>query len=207
MKLLLGTGALILWGVLSSCNSSGKNEAVKPARVKSEPPAPFHFMRKLPVVPGLTFDVVSWGRGTESGGAYMILRSDSTHLNYRSVTGELDGRIVDTWNTDMDADGNPEVFIQSKGSGEGSYLNMYVYEFTSSGSAQQIRFPDLSAATRKNYRGMDTLYLKDGKLMRGFPLFEEADQTSKPTGGKKLIEYDLRGNSFSVREIVDQQEK
>jgi hypothetical protein len=207
MKLLLGIGAVILSGVLFSCNSSDKNGPVKTAPVKSAPPAPFHFIRKLPVVPGLTFDVVSWGRGTESGGAYMILRSDSTHLNYRSVTGELDGKIVDAWNTDMDADGNPEVFIQSKGSGEGSYLNMYVYEFNSSGSAQQIRFPDLSSATKKSYRGMDTLYLKDGKLMRGFPLFKEEDQTSKPTAGKKLIEYDLRGNSFSVREILDRPAK
>ncbi|MXV16119.1 hypothetical protein [Hufsiella ginkgonis] len=188
--------------LMASCAGDDKGKVVAEQVIK-EPAltAPFRFHKAIEVKPGLTFDVLSWGRGSESSGSFLILRSDSTHLEYRSTEGKLDGRVEDAWNMDMDSDGNPEIFIQSKGEGEGSYLNLYVYEFNNSGSAQPLKFPELTAATRKLYRGMDSVYVKDGKLRRDFPLFGESDPAGKPSAGKKQVEYSLRNNTFTIKEV------
>lgn len=165
---------------------------------------PFRYHKAIEVKPGLTLDIVSWGRGSNSVGGYLVLRSDSTHMSYRSIAGELDGKIVDAWDMDLDSDGNPELYIQSKGEGEGSYLSMYIYEYSEGGSNQQIRFPDLSGSLKKGYKGNDSVYVKEGKLMREFPLFSTGDSASKATGEIRKLEYSLRSNSLNVREIDDQ---
>lgn len=199
---------MTFWALLlfaAACQSSDDKPAITIESKKAGPPQPFHFLSRLEVVPGLTFDVVSWGRGAPAGGgAYMILRSDSARVKYRSISGDLDGVIAEAWNMDMDADGNPEIYIRSRSEGEnGTVLHLYVYEFGNSGDAQQLRFPDLTAATKKRYRGQDTLYIHEGRIRRGFPLFNEADSTGKSPVEKKLVEYDLRGNTFTVKEIAD----
>lgn len=197
--------------LLYSCSTEEKSD-VKNKLAAANPEkkgltGPFKFYKSVEVIPGLTYDVVSWGRGSENSGGYLILRSDSTRLKYRSVSGELDGKIIDAWNMDMDADGDPEIFIQAEGEGEGSHLNMYVYEFNDSGNPRTLRFPDLSSETMKLYRGQDSIYIDNGNIMREFPLFEETDNTKKATGGRKLIEYTLRNNNFSVKEIEQIQKK
>ena len=189
---------------LSACNQDKKDKVEAPESKTKKLFEPFRFHKAIEVKPGLTLDVVSWGRGSESVGAYLILRSDSSHLKYKSISGELDGKIVDVWNMDMDADGNPELFIQSKGEGEGSYLNMYVYEFNSSGSAQEIPFPNLSGKTKKGYKGGDSIYIKEDDLMRQFTVINEDDTSKvKSPPEKKVLKYRLRGNSFSVEEVKE----
>ncbi len=184
-----------------SCQSEEK----APVVVSKEEPKkifpPFRYHKAIEVKPGLTLDIVSWGRGSNSVGGYLVLRSDSTHMSYRSVSGELDGRIVDAWDMDLDSDGNPELYIQSKGEGEGSYLSMYIYEYSEGGSNQQIRFPDLSGSLKKGYKGNDSVYVKEGKLMREFPLFSTGDSASKATGEIRKLEYSLRSNSLNVKEV------
>lgn len=196
--------------ILNSCTS-----ADKPLEERQEKPsaaaifAPFKFHKAVEVKPGLTLDVVSWGRGSESTGAYLILRSDSTNLKYRSVSGELDGKIVDVWNMDMDSDGNPELYIQAQGEGEGSHLNMYVYEFSDNGSSQRITFPNLGNASKRGYQGGDTLYIKDDKLIREFPVVNTDETSGNKTteANKKVLEYGLRNNSFTVEEVETDKEQ
>lgn len=199
--------ALLSAAIVAGCTTSNENkgEVVKTAPIKKQITEPFRFHRVIEVKPGLTFDVVSWGRGSETTGAFLILRSDSTNLKYRSTSAELDGKIIDAWNMDMDSDGNPEIFIHAEGEGEGSHLNMYVYEFNDNGSSQKLTFPGLSTSTKKGYKGQDTIFVKDGKLRRQFPVYEDKDAPNKPTGGQKMLEYSLRNNSFVVRELKEGQ--
>ncbi|HEY0666918.1 MAG TPA: hypothetical protein VGD22_02010 [Sphingobacteriaceae bacterium] len=192
---------------ISGCtNTEISNSDIKKPNVVSEKKIqpPFRFHKEIEVKPGLTFDVVSWGRGSETSGAYMILRSDSTHLKYRSITGELDGKLLDAWNMDMDSDGNPEIFIQAEGVGEGSHLTMYVYEFNDSGNSQKISFPSLSGSLKKGYKGQDSLFIKEGKLMREFPVFENEGTDSLKTTERRKLEYNFRSNSFSVKQIKEE---
>lgn len=206
MKILRCTIGLliVLFSVSCSSDKPEKQETEKGAGEKIPLLKPFRFHKTVEVKPGLTFDVLSWGRGAELIGGLLILRSDSIHTHYRSITDELEGRLVDAWNMDMDSDGNPEIFVQAvSGDEEKPYLSLLVYEFNSSGSAQKLRFPDLSSRTKKQYRGRDSLYVKEGRLMRQFPLFGEADSTGVKPAGMKLLEYRLRGNDFSVKEIEE----
>ena len=195
--------------LFSSCTSADKPVEVREEKISQASIfAPFKFHKAVEVKPGLTLDVVSWGRGSESVGGYLILRSDSTNLKYRSISGELDGKIVDVWNMDMDSDGNPELYIQAQGEGEGSHLNMYVYEFSDGGSSQQINFPNLGNASKRGYQGNDSLYIKDDKLIREFPIVITDEKTGSKTAeaNKKVLEYGLRNNSFTVEEVKPENE-
>ncbi|WP_256012507.1 hypothetical protein [Desertivirga xinjiangensis] len=204
MRIFLRPLALSLCAFMVSCVSEELPKQANTPAVKPGLPQPFRFHKAVEVTPGLTFDILSWGRGSEHIGAYIILRSDSTAAEYRSTTGELEGEITDVWNMDMDADGNPEIFIQAKGQDEDTYLNMYIYEFRENGSSQQIRFPDLTSSTKKTYRGKDSVFIKEGDLYREFPTYDSADTAAVKPTGKKTLKYLLRGNSFSVQEIKEE---
>ncbi len=207
MKLFVRSLAVLACAFAVSCNIEEKPKQAVPAPVSHKITPPFRFHKAVEVKPGLTFDILSWGRGSEYTGAYLILRSDSAEAKYKSTTGELEGTITDAWNMDMDSDGNPEIFIQAKGEDKDNYLNMYIYEFTEGGSSQQLRFPDLTSSTKKTYRGKDSVFIKEGNLFREFPIYEESDTSAVNPTGKKLLEYTLRGNSFSVKEIKEDDKK
>lgn len=193
--------------LLISCSEvqDKQTEVKKPEPVKIM--EPFRYHKAIEVKPGLTLDVLSWGRGSNSVGGYLILRSDSTHLAYRSEAGELDGKIVDVWDMDLDSDGNPELYIQANGESKGSYLNLYIYEYSGSGSNQKISFPVLSSSLKQGYRGNDSVFVKEGKLIREFPIFDKKDSTSAATGGIRKIEYKLVRNSLQFKEIKEDQNK
>jgi hypothetical protein len=187
--------------LLFGCVTEEPKEEIKPVVKKIM--QPFRFHKAIEVRPGLTLDIVSWGRGSNSVGGYLILRSDSTQLNYRSVAGELDGKIMDAWDMDLDSDGNPELYIHAKGEGKGSYLSMYIYEYADNGSNQQLRFPELSSSLNEGYRGNDSVYIKDGKLLRQFPVYNKNDSTGTKTGEIRKIEYVLRNNNFQYKELKE----
>jgi len=161
---------------------------------------PFRFHKAIEVSPGQTYDVVSWGRGSKAAGAYAILHSDSANIKYTTTTGDLDGTITDVYNADMDVDGNPEILIQSKGKDTVNYAKIYAYEFNNN-QANKLDFPRLSSSQRKGYRGEDNFYIKDGKLIREFPIYASNDSLAKPTGAKRQLEYGLRGNEFTVKQL------
>lgn len=204
MNVLKVISALCLVALLFSC---GAEEEKKTAPVKTETKKltePFRFHKAIEVKPGLTLDIVSWGRGSDSFGGYLILRSDSTHLSYRSVSGELKGKVVDAWNMDLDTDGNPELYIQSVGEGKENYLNMYIYEFGEGGSSQQIRFPDLNSSLKEGYRGEDSIYIKEGKLFREFPFYTSSDTLTKDKPAIRKLEYTLKNNGLQFKEIKEE---
>jgi hypothetical protein len=206
MNVLKTISVLCLTGLFFSCGAEEEKQVmpVKPEAKKI--PEPFRFHKAIEVKPGLTLDIVSWGRGSDSIGGYLILRSDSTRLSYRSVSGELKGKVADAWNMDLDTDGNPELYIQSVGQGKDSYLNMYIYEYGEGGSNQQIRFPDLSSSLKEGYRGEDSMYVKDGRLYREFPFHADQDSSSKVKPAIRKLEYTLKNNSLQFKEIKEEAE-
>ena len=87
------SGIFLVSILFASCSGDEEKKAeVKP--IVKKVMEPFRFHKAIEVKPGLTLDIVSWGRGSNSIGGYLVLRSDSTHLSYRSIAGELNGKIV-----------------------------------------------------------------------------------------------------------------
>ncbi|HEY0054637.1 MAG TPA: hypothetical protein VGB63_04700 [Pedobacter sp.] len=191
---------------LFSCSSEEHKKPVS-AITKVVLPQPFRFHKAIEVKPGLTFDVLSWGRGAEHIGQYLILRSDSSDLKYSTHSEELEGDLKDAWNMDLDSDGNPEIFLQSIGEDKDSFLSIYVHEFSAGGSSQELKFPELTSSTKKKYHGKDSVYTKDGNLFREFPIYDESDTGATKPVGKKVLEYKLRGNRFDINEIKEDEKK
>lgn len=153
----------------------------------------FVFHKDLSIRPGINFEVVSWGKGVDSVGGYLILMSDSLRNNYKSLSNERKGIITDAWNLDMDNDGNPEIYIELLS--KTNVLDLNVYEY-SGGSFNKITFPPLSSSQKKNYAGNDKFVIKDGDLYRTFPVVNPSDSSVK-ADSLKTIKYRFSGNSFS----------
>jgi hypothetical protein len=161
---------------------------------------PFRYHKMIEVSPGQDYDIMSWGRGSSKVGAFMILHSDSASAKYTTTTGDLDGAIVDVYNSDMDLDGNPEILIQVKGKDTVNYSSIYAYEFGSS-KAQKLDFPKLTKAQKRGYRGDDNFYIKEGILIREFPIYDGNNAGAKPTAAKRVLQYGLRNNEFTVKQL------
>jgi hypothetical protein len=189
--------------VFTSCTQpppQKNTRASETTPMKSTLMEPFRFHKLIESSPGKYFDVFSWGRGVDSTGAFMILRSDSTGKQYSTTTGDLEGAIIDVYNTDMNMDGYPEILIESKAKDTTNHINIYAYEFHGS-KAQKIDFPKLSTKSKKGYRGDDKIYIKEGNLIREFPVYDGNAKNAKPTGAKKVLQYGIRDNTFTVTDI------
>lgn len=194
---------LAISALMAGCGGAdNKKPAASPAPKKPELMAPFRFHKLIEVSPGQSYDVLSWGRGSEEAGAFMILHSDSSAIKYTATTGDLDGAIIDVYNSDMDVDGNPEILIQAKSKDTTNYTSIYAFEFNDNNSKpNKLDFPRLTSSQRKGYRGNDNFYIRDGKLMREFPIFSGTGKEAKPSGAKRQLEYGLRGNEFTVKQL------
>lgn len=195
--------ALAISALMAGCGGQEtKKPAAPTAPKKPELMAPFRFHKLIEVSPGQSYDILSWGRGAEEAGSFMILHSDSSAIKYTTTTGDLDGAIIDVYNSDMDVDGNPEILIQAKSKDTTNYTSIYAFEFNDNNSkANKLDFPKLTSSQRKGYRGNDNFYIKEGKLMREFPIFNGTGKDAQPSGSKRQLEYGLRGNEFTVKQL------
>ena len=197
---------LIALGVaaISACKqpASQQQQAAQPiaAPAKAVLPQPFRFHKLIESSPGKYFDVYSWGRGKDSSGAYLILHSDSIGSHYSTTYGDLEGSVIDVYNTDMNMDGNPEILIEAKAKDTTNHINIYAYEFRG-GKGQKIDFPKLSTNTKKTYRGGDVFSIKEGNLVRQFPVYDGNGHDAKPTGKTKILQYGISDNTFTVKDI------
>src|ERR1700712_4826051 len=161
-------------GALVACNQNPapqQNTQAIAAAPKVGLMPPFRYHKMIESSPGIYFDVFGWGRGKDSSGAYMILHSDSSGKQYSNTSGDLEGSIIDIFNTDMNMDGNPEILIEAKAKDTTNHINIYAYEFHGARS-NRLNFPKLTDKTKKTYRGDDKIYIKDGNLIREFPTYD-----------------------------------
>lgn len=194
---LLFTGVLLMASCGDNTNEKNPVKQDTASSAAKKTPGQFVFYKDINVKPGLNFEVVSWGKGVDSVGGYLILMSDSVRNNYNSFSNERKGIVTDAWNMDMDNDGNPEIYIELLS--KTNVLDLNVYEY-SGGDFRKITFPPLSSNMKKKYAGNDKFIIKNGDLFRSFPIVDSKDTVDKP-GAVKMIQYRLNGNSFSVNEI------
>jgi hypothetical protein len=199
--------ALNYWCLLAGCciaagchNAETAKTVAAVVNPKSTLPQPFRYHKLIEVAPGMDYDVLSWGRGPAESSAYMILRSDSAGKKYAATNGDLDGKLVDAFNTDLDTDGNPEIFVQSQSADSTHYEKIDVYEFNGD-NAHKLDFPKLTSSQKKGYHGGDDFSVKENKLIRTYPIYDGDNAAAKPTGQKRTLEYSFHSNDFSVKQI------
>ncbi|KQB98953.1 hypothetical protein [Pedobacter sp. Hv1] len=192
----LAIGTMLFY---TACSTDDKSTAVvKTDTGKAKSGNPFSFYKSIEIKPGYHFEVVSWGKGVDTVGGYLILMSDSIKNNYKSLSDERKGIITDAWNMDLDNDGNPELYIQYVVRKNVNDLN--VYEF-SGNSFNKISFPGLSSNLKKGYQGNDKFFVKNGDLFRSVPVV--TIDSGKTTTLIKTLQYRLSGNSFSTSEVKE----
>ncbi len=181
---------------LSACNQNEKlvTPVNKSNNLKSIIPNPFPFYKTIEIKPGFNFEVLSWGKGADTLGGYLLLMSDSIKNNYKSISLERKGVIKDAWNMDLDNDGNPELYMQFIVRKNVNDVN--VYEFTNN-NFNKISFPSINSV--KGYKGNDQFFVKNGELFRSVPIVNI--DNSKTNALVKTLKYTLRGNSFSSSEV------
>lgn len=181
---------------LFSCSNDQANqelksaEAIKPAAIN-----PFPFYKSIEIKPGLHFEVLSWGKGADSSGGYLILMSDSIQNNYKSLSAERKGLIKEAWNMDLDNDGNPEIYIQYVV--RKNVNDLHVYEFVNH-NFEKISFPGLSSQLKDSYAGNDTFFVKEGALFRRIPLLKT--DSAKGSTASKTLKYHLSANHFRAEQ-------
>lgn len=189
----LGLAAISLF---FSCTNDDKPIETTKTEIAPVSKNPFPFYKSIEIKPGLNFEVVSWGKGVDTVGGYLILMSDSLKNNYRSISVERVGIISDAWNMDLDNDGDPEIYIQYLVRKNVNDINVYEY---ANNSFNKISFPGLSSENKKGYKGDDKFYVKNGDLFRTVPIV--TIDSGKTTTLVKTLQYSLRGNSFSANEV------
>ncbi len=197
--LILLTGIIYPACITDKETEVGKD--VKTVVTDSKSTNPFPFYKNIEIKLGYHFEVVSWGKGVDTLGGYLILMSDSLKNKYRSIAVEREGVITEAWNMDMDNDGNPEIYIQYVA--HKNVTNLQVYEFVGNGF-DKINFPGLKESLKKAYKGGDKFFVKNGDLFRSVPLAQP--DSVKTTTLVKTLKYSLKGNSFSSQEVKPEQQ-
>jgi len=192
----LGVLSLTAIVFVAACTSDEKPTETPVVAATTKTVNPFRFYKSIEIKQGYHFEVVSWGKGVDTVGGYILLMSDSLKNNFRSLNAERNGIITDAWNMDLDNDGNPELYIQYLVRKNVNDLN--VYEFVNN-SFDKISFPGLSSDMKKGYEGNDKFFIKNGDLFRSVPIV--SIDSGKTTTLVKTLKYRLSGNSFSVSEV------
>ena len=182
--------------VLVACASDNTTKVANVQEVKTKSVNPFSFYKSIEIKPGFHFEVLSWGKGVDTLGGYLLLMSDSIKNNYKSIAVERKGIITDAWNMDLDNDGNPELYIQYVVRKNVNDIN--VYEF-SNNNFDKISFPGLNSSLKKGYQGNDKFFVKNGVFFRSVPVL--LTDSGKTATLVKTLAYRLNGNSFSTKEV------
>jgi len=197
---LISIASILGAGCAQEAGKPAANTTTTTVPLKTALTEPFRYHKLVEVSPGDDFDILSWGRGSSETGSFEILHSDSVNMKYTTTTGDLDGMIVDVFNTDMDVDGNPEIIIQAKTKDTVYNTAIYAFEFND-GKADKLDFPKLTSSQKKGYRGNDDFYIQDGNLMRRFDIYEGSGKDAKSPGQKRVFQYGLRNNEFTIKQI------
>jgi len=181
---------------IAACGNRDQPAATAKTEKTTKNANPFPFYKGIEIKPGYHFEIVSWGKGIDTLGGYLILMSDSIKNSYRSISVERKGVITDAWNMDLDNDGNPELYIQYVVRKNVADLNVYEY---AGNSFDKISFPGLNSNLKKGYQGNDKFFVKNGDLYRSVPVVDT--DSGKTTTIIKTLKYRLSGNSFSTSEV------
>lgn len=118
--------------------------------------------------------------------------------------------LKNTWLLDLDQNGFEEIYLITSSVGSGGYETIYGYASNQDLSLTPIYVSPISEDdTMENgdfygYMGHDSIYKSNNILYRKFPIYKEGDPNCCPTGGAKVLRYQLRtGEASWILEVVN----
>jgi hypothetical protein len=116
---------------------------------------------------------------------------------------------------DLNNDGFEELYIITKSSGSGSYLNIHGVASNKDKSYSNIAIQTISEKDLKEgkdffgYMGHDKITTEKDALVREFPVYKQGDTNNNPTGGNQKVFYKLIAgeNSYQLKIVPKEMSK
>jgi hypothetical protein len=113
----------------------------------------------------------------------------------QEIRENRDGTITGAWLEDLDDDGNVDLTVAMASAGSGSYPTIHFFhQWHQTFELRPLK--DLSEAQRAGYMGHDTIEVKDGKLLRTFPRYQQGDPNSSPSGSSLTLRYSFTDDAW-----------
>ncbi len=122
---------------------------------------------------------------------------------------EIDGTVSGAEIGDLDGNGFPEVYVYVTSAGSGGYGSLVAYAVNNGKSMTPIFLPDIADDPKasKGYMGHDAFAVLENVLGRRFPIYNEGDTNSEPTGKTRQLQYKLKaGEAGWVLQLSDMTE-
>lgn len=161
----------------------------------SPPPNPARFDKSLRFST-YTFTVSATDNGAARELRVKAYRGSLLLTNFRiRVDGAVGGAEV----ADLDNNRFPELYVYSTGMGGGSFGHVYAWQFLPERKADivPVNWP---LKTDGGYMGHDSLWVDRTVLCRQYPIYRLGDGVSNPSGGIRLVRYQLKpiGTGFAL---------
>jgi hypothetical protein len=111
----------------------------------------------------------------------------------RPMTFYIKGRVVGGEIDDLNNDGYPDMVLYVSAGPDGIYGSVYAFASQENKSVTAFALQDvqLNGKISQGYKGHDKFYLMEGSLMQKFPIYKPGDDKDKPTGGNRVIQYQM----------------
>ena len=110
--------------------------------------------------------------------------------------------------TDLDNNGFDEIYIVTKASGPGIFLDILGITSFEDNTFGEIVIPRTTNEDMKKdenfngYLGNDSIYIRDNKIVRLFPVYKSSDYNSLPTGIIRKLTYTLNRNDSNYELLI-----
>lgn len=118
---------------------------------------------------------------------------------YLKDTDPLNSTLV----IDLDKNGYDELYLITAGSGSGSYGTIYGFASNQDLSMTPVYVPEISEkdllpdGNFYGYMGHDSIYTANNMIYRKYPIYKEGDANCCPSGGNKVLRYQLKAGEAS----------
>lgn len=106
---------------------------------------------------------------------------------------------------DLNADGSEEILLHTTAAGSGAYGQIRGVTVEGDSVFREIRFPETDPQREifQGYMGHDVFSIQSNTLNRVFPVYLPTDGNGQPTGGSRMIRYELlkKGKNFVFIEV------
>ena len=139
---------------------------------------------------GIGFFVTSVRKGPQTA---VTVSPFGLEQSNRVETYTVDGFVTDAEIEDLNADGSPELLIYTQSFGSGSYGNVLAFSVNNRKSVSMAYLPPVTQnpALSEGYMGHDEFRIVENSLVQRFPIYNEGDSNTNPTGGIRQITYKL----------------
>lgn len=127
-------------------------------------------------------------------------------LSNKPVKKEMDGLFTRAEMADLDADGEPEIYVFMKSAETGDKASAFAAASDQGRRIVEVPVPDLAADAKNStgYRGSDEFAIVEKVLARRFPLH---DASGEPTGTMRQMQYKLvkgvNGPEFKLEHVAE----